>query len=190
MRRAPSTETPLAEALQDLESGAGRVPTLRIANGMPLTLEPNEVRRDVRARRPQLTRALRQSRALNGLRGLRLCLPSTSARCSRRSSGARREGARPRELRARQGERTGMGVLPVRLPNHRAGLRLSVSTAPVRNGQGRPRLPPGSSGWWSSFAYRSSAGWTSSRTTSSTVDSSSQSPGSEECDGSTRRRPT
>ena len=30
---------------------------------MPLTLEPNEVRRDVRARRPQLTGALRQSRA-------------------------------------------------------------------------------------------------------------------------------
>ena len=82
MRRAPSTETPLAEALQDLESGAGRVPTLRIANGMPLTLEPNEVRRDVRARRPQLTSALRQSRTST------VCAVSSSA-CPRLRRGVR-----------------------------------------------------------------------------------------------------
>jgi exopolysaccharide biosynthesis polyprenyl glycosylphosphotransferase len=63
MREASPTETPLAEAVENLEAGASRVPTLRIANGMPLTLEPNEVRRDVRARRPQLTSALRQARA-------------------------------------------------------------------------------------------------------------------------------
>ena len=63
MSRASSTETPVSEALESLESGPARAPTLRIANGMPLTLEPTEVRRDVRARRPQLSSALRQSRA-------------------------------------------------------------------------------------------------------------------------------
>jgi exopolysaccharide biosynthesis polyprenyl glycosylphosphotransferase len=63
MTQASPTETSLADALEGLESGAGSVPTLRIANGMPLTLEPTEVRRDVRARRPQLSSALRQSQA-------------------------------------------------------------------------------------------------------------------------------
>src|SRR4029453_11017128 len=63
MSRPSPTETSLPEALENLETGAGSVPTLRIANGMPLTLEPTEVRRDGRARRPQLSSALRQSQA-------------------------------------------------------------------------------------------------------------------------------
>jgi exopolysaccharide biosynthesis polyprenyl glycosylphosphotransferase len=63
MRQASHTEIPQADARESVEAGAERVPTLRIANGMPLTLEPNEVRRDVRARQPRLTSALRQARA-------------------------------------------------------------------------------------------------------------------------------
>jgi exopolysaccharide biosynthesis polyprenyl glycosylphosphotransferase len=63
MRPTSSTEIPLSEALENLEAGSSRAPSLRIANGMPLTLQPNEVRRDVRARRPGLVTALRQARA-------------------------------------------------------------------------------------------------------------------------------
>jgi exopolysaccharide biosynthesis polyprenyl glycosylphosphotransferase len=63
MRQASTTEVPLSEALENPESTSGRAPTLRIANGMPLTLQPDEVMRDVRARRPRLITALRQARA-------------------------------------------------------------------------------------------------------------------------------
>src|SRR5688572_4032826 len=59
------TETPVAEDLEEIEVDGltGRGPTLRIANGMPVTLDHHEVRHDVRARRPQLLAALRKAQA-------------------------------------------------------------------------------------------------------------------------------
>jgi exopolysaccharide biosynthesis polyprenyl glycosylphosphotransferase len=49
----------------DVEPAAVRVrePRFRIANGMSITLEPEEIKRDVRARRPQLFRSLIASHA-------------------------------------------------------------------------------------------------------------------------------
>ena len=81
MRQAPPTETPACRGPREPRaSGSGGVPTLRIANGMPLTLEPTEVRRDVRARRPQLSQRAPPGAGAPAVRaGSRPCSRSTSA---------------------------------------------------------------------------------------------------------------
>jgi exopolysaccharide biosynthesis polyprenyl glycosylphosphotransferase len=62
---APTAKTPVDHPLERLEAETltRKGPGLRIANGMPVTLEHHEVRRDVRARSPHLLGALRQAQA-------------------------------------------------------------------------------------------------------------------------------
>jgi exopolysaccharide biosynthesis polyprenyl glycosylphosphotransferase len=57
----PRTESP--EEIEQTGSDAERTVGLRLAGGMPLTLEHHGVSRDVRSRRPRLLGALRQARA-------------------------------------------------------------------------------------------------------------------------------